>query len=86
MKHSQFELGKTTGVTGCNLNRTFDGPNSTYISQLTIHLPLLNAASNTLEGETVECTHDSETVIGNHTIAYTRLSSGRPIMNNSIQN
>ena len=94
LRHSQFELGRATGVcnsgmiTGRNLNRTFDGPNSTFISQLKIHLPLLNAASNTLEGETVECTRDSETVIGNHTIAYTRFSSGRSIyfiMNISIQ-
>ena len=63
-------------ITGHNLNKTFDGPNSTFASQLTIHLPLLNATGNTtLEGKTVECVYDDglrETVIDTHMIAYTR--------------
>ena len=60
-------------------NRTFGGPNVAFISQLIIHLPLLNITNNTLEGKIVECTHSSEVVniIGNYTIAYTRLSNGR---------
>ena len=60
---------------GRNLNRTFDGLNSTYTSQLIINLPLLNATNNTLEGETVECIFDNglhDTSISTYTIAYTR--------------
>ena len=83
LRHSQFELGRATGecnngmhmIIGHNLNRTFDGPSSTFTSQLIIHLPLLNPTNNTLEGETVECIFDNglrEMTIGTHTIAYTR--------------
>ena len=61
-------------------NRTFDGLNFVYTSQLIIHLPSLNATNNTLEGRTVQCVHDGVTVIGNHTIAYTRISSGISIV------
>ena len=81
LRHIQFESGEATGVCnngmiiGRNLNRTSDGLNSTFTSQLTIHLPLLNATNNTLEGKTVECIFDDglhEMSIGTHTIAYTR--------------
>ena len=57
--------------------RTFDGPNSKYISQLIIYLPLLNATNNRLEGETVQCTRGGVTVIGSYTITYTRILNGR---------
>ena len=51
------------------------GTNSTFNSQLIIHLPSLNATGNTLEGKTVECVYNDglrETIIDTHTIAYTR--------------
>jgi hypothetical protein len=64
-------------IIGRGRNRIFDGPaDSNFTSQLTINLPLLNATSNTLEGETVECTRDAANVIGTHTIAYMRFSRG----------
>ena len=83
LRHSQFsesglEMGECNGgiIIGRGRNRTFDGlADSKFTSQLTIHLPLLNA-TNTLEGETVRCTRDGGDVIGNHTIAYTRNLSG----------
>ena len=86
LSHSRFS--QSGGAVGeCNNgmiiarshNRTFDGFNSTYTSQLTIHLPSLNATSNTLEGRTVQCVHDGVTVIGDHTVAYTRIPNGRPM-------
>ena len=85
LRHSQFSesglaMGECNGgiIIGRGHNRTFDGlTDSKFTSQLTIHLPLLNATSNTLEGETVECTRDDVDVIGTHTIAYTRNFSGR---------
>ena len=84
LRHTQFnesglEMGECNGgnIIGHGRNRTFDGPtDSKFTSQLTIHLPLLNATSNTLKGETVECTRGDVDVIGTHTIAYTRNSSG----------
>ncbi len=83
LPHNRFESGGVTGecnggnIIGQGRNRTFDGPtDSKFTSQLTIHLPLLNATSNTLEGETVECTRDGGNIIGNHMIAYTIFSSG----------
>ena len=84
LRHTQFnESGEAMGVcNGRNIighgrNRTFDGfADSKFTSQLTIHLPLLNAISNTLEGETVACTRDGGDVFGNHIIAYTRNLSG----------
>ena len=87
LRHSQFsESGLAMGecnhgnIIGHGRNRTFDGFDvSKFTSQLTIHLPLLNTTSNTLEGETVECTRDAVDVIGNHTIAYTRNLSRRSI-------
>ena len=63
---------------GRNINRTFDGPNSTFTSQLVIHLPLLNARNSSLDGRTVECIYDNGTHvtnIGTHVIAYTRAGS-----------
>jgi hypothetical protein len=80
LRHSQFESGivgecNNGMIMGRNLNRMFDGPNSTFTSQLVIHLPLLNAAGNTLDGTTVECIHDNghrEINIGTHVIAYMR--------------
>ena len=67
------ECNDGNNIIGHGLNRTFDDfDDSKFISQLTIHLPLLNATSNTLEGETVECIRDGGDVIGTHTIAYTR--------------
>ena len=88
LRHSLFDRsGGAVGVCnngmiiGRSHNRTFDGLNSTYTSQLIIILPSLNATSNrTLEGRTVQCVHDGVTVIGNHTIAYTRISNGRSIV------
>ena len=85
LRHSQFsESGLAEGecnggnIIGHGLNRIFDGFNdSKFTSQLTIHLPLLNATSNTLEGETVQCTRDDGDVIGTHTIAYTRNLSSK---------
>ena len=62
-------------ITGHSLNGTFDGSNSTFTSQLVIHLPL-NDTNNTLDGRTVECTRGGVDVIGNHTIAYGRASDG----------
>jgi hypothetical protein len=96
LRHTRFnETGLATGecnngnIIGRGRNRTFDGhTDSKFTSQLTIHLPLMNATSNTLEGDTVECTRDGVDVIGTHTIAYTRNSSGRFIsftMNNDAQ-
>ena len=79
LRHTQFsESGLAMGECGNNIigngrNRTFDGlDDSRFTSQLTIHLPLLNATNNTLEGETVKCTRDGRDVFGSHTIAYTR--------------
>ena len=77
LRHTQFESGVegqcTNGmIIGHSHNRTFDGPNSKFTSQLIIHLPLLNA-TNTLEGKTVECIYDdgtTTTVTGTYTIAY----------------
>ena len=84
LRHSRFNQsgGRCNNgmIIGRSRNETFDGLNSTYTSQLTIHLPSLNATSNTLEGRTVQCVHDGVTVIGNHTIAYTRISNGRSIV------
>jgi hypothetical protein len=97
LRHTRFnETGLATencnngNIIGHGRNRTFDGPNtdSKFTSQLTINLPLMNATSNILEGDTVECTRDGVDVIGTHTIAYTRLSSSRFIsfaMNNDAQ-
>ena len=87
LRHSQFsESGLAMGecnhgiIIGHGRNRTFEGlTDSKFTSELTIHLPLLNATSGTLEGETVQCAHNVENVIINistHTIAYTRNSSG----------
>ena len=84
LRHSQFDGGRATRV--CNngiimghiRNKTStDGIDFKFISQLIIHLPLLNATNDyTLDGKTVECVRDSPTlgitVIGTHTIAYTR--------------
>ena len=83
LRHIHFESERATvtgecnngTIIGHNLNRTFDGLNSTFTSQLIIHLPLLNATGNTLEEKTVECVYDDglgETIIDTHTIAYTR--------------
>ena len=85
LRHSRFSksglpMGDCNGgnIIGHDRNRTFDGQtDSKFTSELTIHLPLLNTTSNTLEGETVECTRDAVDVIGTHTIAYTRNLSGR---------
>ena len=80
LRHSQFESGGAVGecnngmIIGHFHNRTFDGLNSKYTSQLTIQLPSLNATNNTLEGKTVECIYDNGmmvTVIDTHTITYT---------------
>ena len=81
LPHARFESGEVTMcsngmITGRSLNRTFDGSNSTFTSQLVIHLPVLNDTNNTLEGRTVECTRDGVDVIGNHTVAYGRVSNG----------
>ena len=84
LRHIQFsesglamEVCNGGNIIGNGRNRTFDGPtDSKFTSELTIHLPLLNTTSNTLEGETVECTRDVVDVIGTHTIAYTRNLSG----------
>ena len=81
LRHIQFGSGEATGVCnnrmiiGRSLNRTFDGSNSTFTSQLVIHLPLLNDTNETLEGKTVECIHDDGTTIttiNTHTIVYMR--------------
>ena len=81
LPHAQFGSGEATRVCnnrmiiGRSLNRTFDGSNSIYISQLTIQLPLRNGTNDTLEGKTVKCIHDNGTTITTinaHTIAYTR--------------
>ena len=85
LRHSQFSesglaVAECNGGTiiGHGRNRTFDGQtDSKFISQLTIHLPLLNTTSNTLEGETVNCTRSGGEIFGTHTIAYTRNLSGR---------
>ena len=84
LPHSQYGSGIV--VEGCNngpgmiigrsLNRMFDGSNSRFTSQLVIHLPLLNATNNTLEGRTVEGTHDGVDVIDTYTVAYGRASHG----------
>ena len=79
LRHSQFsesglEMGECNdgNIIGRDRNRTFDGlADSKFTSQLTIHLPLLNATNN-MEGETVQCTRGGGDVIGTHTIAYTR--------------
>ena len=79
LRHTLFEsgvLGQCNNgmISGRSHNRTFDGVNSKYTSQLIIQLPSLNATSNTLEGKTVECIHDNgmtATVIDIHTITYT---------------
>ena len=80
LRHSQFESGGAVGecnngmIIGHFHNRTFDGLNSKYTSQLTIQLPSLNATNNTLEEKTVECIYDNGTtvtVIDTHTITYT---------------
>ena len=81
LRHSQFESGvkgfcNNGMITGRNVNRTFDDPNSTYISQLTIQLPLRNDTNNTLEeGKTVECIYDDghhEMIIGTYMVVHTR--------------
>ena len=84
LSHARFESGEATGecgmIIGHSLNRTFDGSNSKFTSQLTINLPLLNDTSNTLDGRTVECVRsslDTIDVVGSHAIAYSRVSSGR---------
>ena len=99
--HTQFnESGEAMeecnggNIIGHSRSRTFDGfADSKFTSQLTIHLPLLNPTSSTLEGETVACARSAENVIniGTHTIAYTRNSSGTYrsmcfIMNNGTHN
>ena len=83
LHHSGFENGTALEcnngtIIGRSHNRTFDGLNSKFTSQLIIHLPSLNSTSNRLEGETVQCIHSSEivNVIGTHTIAYTRILNG----------
>ena len=83
LPHAQFESERVTmcsngKITGHSLNRTFDGSNSIFTSQLTIHRPLLN---HTWDGRTVECIRDGVDVIGNHTIAYGRASDGMHIYN-----
>ena len=87
LQHSRFEseVGRCNNgmIIGCSHNRPFDGPNSTFTSQLIIHLPSLNGTSNTLEGETVKCIYDNgttATIVDTHTIAYMRGG-----LNNSIQ-
>ena len=82
LRHSRFESGTALNCTngiimGRSHNRTFDDSNSTFTSQLIIHLPSLNATNNRLEGRTVQCTRGGVTVIGTYTIAYTRISNGR---------
>ena len=80
LRHTQFESGvvgqcNNGMIIGHSHYRTFDGPNSTFTSQLIIQLPSLNATNNTLEGKTVECIYDDSvtaTVINIHTIAYMR--------------
>ena len=80
LHHSQFESGvvgecNNGMIIGRNLYRTFDGLNSTFTSQLTVHLPLPNATGNTLKGKAVQCIYDDdlrEMSIGTYTIAYTR--------------
>ena len=88
LSHSRFsQSGGAVGqcnngmIIGRSRNRTFDGLNFTYTSQLIINLPSLNATNfgNTVEGRTVQCVHDGVTVIGNHTIAYTRIPNGTEI-------
>ena len=81
LPHARFELGEMTMcnngmIIGCSLNRTFDGSNYKFTSQLVIHLPLLNDTNNTLEGRTVECTRNGVDVNGNYTVAYGRASNG----------
>ena len=79
LPHARFESGEVTmcsnGNFGRSLNRTFDGSNSTFTSQLVIHLPL-NDTNNTLEGRTVECTRNGVDVIDTYTVAYGRASNG----------
>ena len=81
LRHSEFGSGEAAGVCnngmiiGRTLNRTFNSSNSTYISQLTIQLPLQNGMNDTLEGKTVKCIYDNgttTTTINTHTIAYIR--------------
>ncbi len=82
LRHTHFESGMEEGecndgmIMGRSINRTFDGPtDSKFTSQLVIHLPLLNATGNTLDGRTVECIYDNGhnvTNIGTYVIAYTR--------------
>ena len=83
LPHARYESGEVTMcnngmITGYSLNRTFDGSNFKFTSQLTIHLPLLNY---TLDGRTVECTRDGVDVTGNQAIAYGRASDGTHIYN-----
>ena len=94
LNHARFGSGTATGVCnngiiiGRNINRTFDGTNSIFTSQLTINLPLLNDTSNTLDGRTVQCAHsmsDTIDVVGIHTIAYTRVLNSRS-MNGALYN
>lgn len=84
LRHSKFESGREIGecndgtIIGRSLNRTLDGSNFIFTSQLVIHLPLPNATNDTLEGKTVDCIYDdgltaSETnTIGTHTITFIR--------------
>ena len=78
LKPSQFESGDATG--GCNngtiiargINKTSGSDGDIiFISQLTIQL----GVNDSLDGTTVECTHDNLTqkiTINTHTIHYTR--------------
>ena len=62
-------------IVGHGLNRTFDGLNSMFTSQLVIHLPLLNATNSSLDGRNIECIYDNGTHVinvGTHVIAYKR--------------
>ena len=82
LRHFQFVSGvagtcNNGMIVGRSLNRTVDGPNSTFTSQLVIRLPLLNAtnSSESLDGRTIECIYDNGTHVtnvGTHVIAYTR--------------
>ena len=74
--HSRFQNGPSRGcnngrIIGRSINTTFDSDGIKYISQLIIQLD----ENGTLEGRTVECAQDNGliiTVIGMHTINYTR--------------
>lgn len=83
LSHAGFAQGEARRwcnggiIIGQSSNRTSDGNNSIFNSQLIVNLPLLNDTTNRLEGTTVQCVHDYtvRTVVGAHTIAYTRNGS-----------